>query len=368
MNDSDLGEIPASPAPWVRLVAGWFFVGTLVGGVGLAAVTISALELPTTESYLDGIWTSAFEDSLEEALPVREAAIAAWGWVDYFGFGDGRPGVLVGEHGWLYTTEEFAWPEGGAVEVSAKLARVQELSDRLADKGISLVVALIPAKRRVAAEHLGSLGVPERHDRLYADFLRGLQDAGISAPDLAAPLSGSDEQLFLRTDTHWTPRGAEVVARAVGTAVESARLFPELDAVPHTRKHTGTISHKGDLLSFLPLGPLQDRGPQQDELATFETSSSGGGLGLLDEAAPPVALVGTSYSAKADWGFAEALEVALGADVLNVAMEGKGPIVPMYRYLENQAFEQTPPKLVIWEIPERYLPVRYDLSDFETAG
>ena len=45
----------------------------------------------------------------------------------------------------------------------------------------------------------------------------------------------------------------------------------------------------------------------------------------------------------------------LGQDLINVAEEGDGPIVPMIDYLNSSDFRDQPPQLVIWEFPERYL-------------
>ena len=56
------------------------------------------------------------------------------------------------------------------------------------------------------------------------------------------------------------------------------------------------------------------------------------------------------------------MKEALGANVLNVADEGQGPIVPMVNYLKSKAFLETPPELIVWEIPERFLPVHYQLE------
>ena len=52
----------------------------------------------------------------------------------------------------------------------------------------------------------------------------------------------------------------------------------------------------------------------------------------------------------------------LKTDVLNAAEEGLGPFDTMKKYLDNEAFKSQPPELVIWEIPERYLPFKYDLT------
>jgi alginate O-acetyltransferase complex protein AlgJ len=37
----------------------------------------------------------------------------------------------------------------------------------------------------------------------------------------------------------------------------------------------------------------------------------------------------------------------------------------MLKYLQSDAFKDSAPQLVIWEFPERYLPMKTNLSDFD---
>ncbi len=80
----------------------------------------------------------------------------------------------------------------------------------------------------------------------------------------------------------------------------------------------------------------------------------------------PIALVGTSYSAEAQWNFEGALRQVLGCRVLNVSQIGRGAFAPMAAYLDNPAFKQNAPSLVVWEIPERLLPVQADLAPLKS--
>ena len=41
--------------------------------------------------------------------------------------------------------------------------------------------------------------------------------------------------------------------------------------------------------------------------------------------------------------------------MLNVAEEGLGPVAPMRKYLASEVLRDTPPEVVIWEFPIRYL-------------
>jgi alginate O-acetyltransferase complex protein AlgJ len=71
--------------------------------------------------------------------------------------------------------------------------------------------------------------------------------------------------------------------------------------------------------------------------------------------APGIALVGTSYSANRLWSFEPQLKQALGADLVNYAEEGHGPIAPMKGLIEKLEAGALDVKAVIWEMPIRYL-------------
>jgi alginate O-acetyltransferase complex protein AlgJ len=207
-------------------------------------------------------------------------------------------------------------------------------------------------------------------DERYEAALRLIRDRGpeeatgdhvIEVVDPRAALRRarrSGTEVFLRTDTHWSPEGARVVAEAV-----AEELTPTLArrGIPQTAFHTraaDSVSHRGDLLRFLPLGPFDKLlGPGPDVVIRYETvpEEERGAGGLLDDPAIPGALVGTSYSANELWNFRGALSAALDMDFLTVAAEGEGPFAPMMGYLEGETIADQPPELVVWEIPERYL-------------
>ena len=170
-----------------------------------------------------------------------------------------------------------------------------------------------------------------------------------------------DDATFFRTDTHWTPLGAQLAAQAVA---EIARA--DLNASGKTEFVTEPLSAeplRGDLYNFLALNSLEAAiGPEYDVLKAARTSKVSPGTDLFGSPDIPVALVGTSYSADERWNFAGALKEQLGADVLNAAEAGAGPFAPMANYLSSAAFKNTKPELVIWELPERQVSDLYDLK------
>jgi alginate O-acetyltransferase complex protein AlgJ len=87
----------------------------------------------------------------------------------------------------------------------------------------------------------------------------------------------------------------------------------------------------------------------------IEREAPAAGALLGDAVAPAITLVGSSYSAA--WTqFADALGYTLQRDMLVVSVPAtQGSWVGMESYLRDDAFQATPPKLIVWELPERDL-------------
>ncbi|HUR41956.1 MAG TPA: alginate O-acetyltransferase [Verrucomicrobiae bacterium] len=314
--------------------------------------------------WLDGRAARAFEGHYDERFPGKTLGTNLWAAIDYVVFDEGRPGVVVGANGWLYTDEEFKTYPGAEAAITSHLALIATVRDELKRQGSELVIALVPSKARVYPEHLPERRPAAIHESLYGRLRQGLRDAGIAAPDLAVTMARCKRaaETYLRTDTHWTPAGARCAAQAVAATLGSPRK-PPFTFYTHT---ASVETHSGDLLRFLPLEPyfaslLPER--ESVEVRKTERAAAGQAESLLgDGELPQVVLVGTSYSADPKWNFTGALQESLQEDVVNYASVGKGPFVPMLDYLLNSAALPAAPRLVVWEIPERYLPLAQDLS------
>lgn len=322
-------------------------------------------------TVLNGHWTKAVETHYDEEFPIKRLGTNLWAALDYKLFNEGRPGVILGKDQWLYTDEEFDAVANSEQNEADNLAIIQGVRDTLKKQGTQLVLAIVPAKTRLYPEHVGDNTPAALHTDLYQQFHAQVNQAGILAPDLLTPLQGAKAkgQVFLRTDTHWTPMGAEVVAQQLGNVI--AQQAP-LNVEPQNfvTEAKSTEPYKGDLTNFLPLDPLfSNLLPKPDDLQQRSTNPADAG-GESDDAlfadnSVAVGLVGTSYSANPNWNFAGALKQALHADVVNYAEDGHGPILPMLKYLQTDAFKSSPPQVLIWEFPERYLPAHNDLTEFD---
>ena len=349
-------------SPLLRLLPGVFLLLILGVGLLLSARAYKIWVWPQNMSVRNGDWQHEFGKNYDLHLPLRDPGIETWGAADYL-LGDGRPGVQIGQSGWLYTDEEFR--TGKAVHsrksddavTQAKLEYIRQVRDRLTVQGTRLVVALVPAKVRVYPEHLGRKRVPATKADEYQQFRAGLAEINIPAPDLWAALRAGKTQgdVFLHADTHWTPVGARAAARAL--TLSTAESWPGL-ITPDTSFLTTRkppVSYFGDLLAYIRLGALQQTwGPPRDLLATETTLRISPGRAPDDRTPPQVLLVGTSYSANPSWNFRGALEQELSTSVRNASVEGRGPFVPMQAYLDTLP-EDVPPRVLIWELPERFL-------------
>jgi alginate O-acetyltransferase complex protein AlgJ len=322
-------------------------------------------------TVLNGHWTKAVETHYDDQFPLKRLGTNLWAALDYKVFKEGRPGVVLGKDQWLYTDEEFDAVANGEQNEADNLALIQGVRDTLKAHGTQLVMAVVPAKARLYPEHIGSVTPTAVHADLYNQFHARLNSIGIFAPDLLQPLeqAKNNGQVFLRTDTHWTPMGAEVVAQQLGAAIAS---HAPLNGDPQTfvTEAKDSAPYKGDLTNYLPLDPLfSNMLPKPDLLQKRDTqpaqAQAAGDDALFADSEIAVGLVGTSYSANPNWNFLGALKQALRSDVVNYAEDGHGPILPMLKYLQTDAFKNSAPQVLIWEFPERYLPAHNDLGEFD---
>lgn len=312
-------------------------------------------EMPKSASaYLSGEAATQIDTYYKKVMPHRLPSIDVMGAARYAIFREGRPGVVVGNDGWLFSKEEFAAPLDRTPDLAEAAAGLAEVHDQLAAKGIDLVVVPLPAKADIYREHLGDAAIPDDLEQLYDDFLGVLGREGIRYVDTRQPLlaAKADGQLFLTTDTHWTPLGAGVAAAAVGEALGSGQ------AGAYTISAKAAAPREGDLAKFIVTGglaPLVGLGPESVTPYEAVSADAAAAGDIFGPSSIPYVLTGTSYSANELWSFDASLRAALGADVLNMAEEGKGPIAPMRALLQSDTLSDTPPETVIWEFPIRYL-------------
>lgn len=319
----------------------------------------------SADALVEGHTAAAVTENYNQAFLFKDAGIDLFGTLSWVLFHEGRKGVLAGSDDWLYSSEEFESDKGSPARITRAIDFVASVRDRLAAKGVQLAVVTIPAKATIYPEHLGRYRLPAEPAGRHEALLEGLRAKGIDVvdpkPDLMAAKAG--QQVYLRTDTHWTPAGASIVAASVARHLQGRE--PGEEKQFQTKPAVADETYGGDLTRYVRLGgPAASLGPKPDLLQPFEAVATEEGSLLGDETVP-VVLVGTSYSANARWSFEPALKVAMARDVVNVAAEGQGPFKPMSTYLRSEAFRDTPPKLVVWEMPDRYVDDAFGPDSFQ---
>lgn len=355
--EDDRIDVPEQ-APLEVWLAGALMVGVMAVGSWQAAQSLADPALADVprglEDIRSGVASDKFSKHLDNHLPARSALIATANAGRYLVFQGAGDSVRLGRDEWLFSVEELAYSPQSSVQLNNRVSRVAQLSAALTQRGIKLVVALVPDKSRVYARQLSGGQYPHWHASRYPTALQGLRAAGVQTVDLLGVMTPeAAKNLFYTTDTHWNQDGADLAAQAIATHVQA--VVPDLPRTQFVTKAADKPEARvGDLLRLMGLGDVPNwmrPNPDMEAERTTARTSPPAKAGLLDDVQTPVVLVGTSYSKRAN--FHGALQQHLGSEVLNVAKDGGGFFQSMHEYLRDDAFSSAPPQVLIWELPER---------------
>ena len=363
--------VPSEFTARVSKFGGVVFAGFLAVSFASSLWLLFSIKVPmlapdlTPDEVLHGEVTHRLAKQLSAAAVPQTAADLerAASWLALHDTGDRvRPGCA----GWLFLTDEMRINRHAQVNAQAKAAAVRDIQQQLAGRGIRLLVVVVPDKSRIASAQLCDLRRPVQLQHRAEAWVEGLNKAGVSAVDLAPVLHSVGSDAYLRTDTHWSEAGASAAAKAIAVQVQAMGI----SATPHKAYEAALqdpARRPGDLvrlagLEWLPVG-LQ---PAAESVAatrfsekTDTSQSDADNLDDLfgDDNLPNVALIGTSFSRNSN--FAGFVQQALGAPMGDFSKDGGEFSGGANGYFSNPAFKQTPPELVIWEIPERDLQTPY---------
>ncbi len=351
------GALPANQATILSrfgAIAALTLTGVMVAGARqITGAAVDPAGLDFSRSWTDfrqGRSTSALEKHLEQKLPARGALIGAANSVRYLLTGSGGEQVRTGKDGWLCLTEELRFDANGS-----RAELLGAASRSLESQGVKLIVALVPDKARVYSSKLANGYYPDHNSSRYADAIDAFQKQGVTTVGLLPPLAqaAARGEVYYRTDTHWNQSGAEVAAEALGSTIK--RLGLELEKTSFSSIRGTPIERPGDLIRLMgPGGTPKVLGLLPDtETPAVTQQRSAENTGLFGDSAVPVVLTGTSYSLRAN--FVGYLEQVLSAKVLNAAKDGGGFLQATTLYLNEESFRSNKPKVLVWEMPERFL-------------
>jgi len=371
----DNSALISTPVTFAEKLAGVILLCVMLGGVWQiiqAARQVEWPEVPQTwMDFREGKTANALEKQLDRKLPARPTLIATANSLRYLLLRSGGDQVRVGRDGWLYFTDELKFHAYANNHLIARADLLGAASKALERDGVKLVIALVPDKARIYPQHLPEKTIPGYNRSRYQDMLGTLQARNVAVVDLLKPLAQAamNGETYYRTDTHWNQSGAQIAAAAI--AAEVRRLNVDLGTTEFaTEKNAVESERPGDLIRLMGLENtpnfLRPTPDHEAQMATHQTSAGKGGL--FGDASVPVVLTGTSYSLRGNFhGF---LQQALSAKVLNAAKDGGGFLQATTQYLKDEAFRSSKPKVLIWEVPERFLGTELEGEEkwLETVG
>jgi len=366
---------PTAPTPPSELairtspLAGWVLVPFLAAGLLSCAwlmVKGPVSFLPPkvdSDMLLHGEVTHRFAKELSKAPMAIEAANLERG-ASWLVFSDTGPRVRQGCPGWLFISDELKLNRHAEDNARTKADAVIDLQKQLGQRGIDLQVVVVPDKTRIAAAQRCGLYRPAVLDGRIQQWTTLLQAGGVEVLDLTGTLKPLGPDAYLRTDTHWSEIGSNAGAHAVAQRIQQRgiKATPE-QAFDITQAPLAT--RPGDLVRLAGLDWLPPKLQPVGEQVVASTAHENGPAASSnpddlfgDAGLPNVALIGTSFSRNSNFvGF---LQKALNAPVGNFSKDGGEFSGAAKAYFDSPAFKQTPPKLLIWEIPERDLQTPYD--------
>lgn len=308
------------------LASAIFFGATLVGSLQ-AATPVPPADAPTIAAFR--------ADCTAKAATADQAGAMA----------------IAGTDGWLFLSKELRhlgagpfWGEAAAKvshadkpEWADPLPVILDFKAQLDSAGIQLILVPVPPKAVIYPDQLGAaakIPATARLDAAHQAFYALLREQGVTVLDLtdeflAARAQGKDaDQLFCKTDTHWSPAACALAAKRLAELIG-----PKLGPAPATNPFKATaqpVAFVGDLEKA-----LRAESGAQEQLPAQLVAPTGADpkvTATVDKASP-VLLLGDSHCLvfhagddmlARDMGLADQLAFALGMPVDLLGVRGSG--------------------------------------------
>jgi len=261
--------------------------------------------------------------------------------------------IYPGKDGWLFRSVDFRTDFTMPDQV---LGYMKKVNERLAAKGIELVVLLQPSRGMLMRSFIDPNNKPDDYDpakaeKSYRALISQLNRVGIESPDLSdVP---SDVVYFFKGDPHWRREGAHWTAQRLASVIRKYPAYKDVKYEEFSNEVTWWLeSEKGEFDEFIEKTCDVEMPPERrPQWATTVLA------GDLDESAlfgdvtyPDIAIVGTSNTAHdEDFNFVGALKQELNTDIRNRALSAGAFSGSSLVFYAMDEFHNHPPKIIIWE-------------------
>jgi lysophospholipase L1-like esterase len=313
----------------------------------------------------------AYERQLEDASVVARVLRPLFQFAQFAWLRDGGEKALVGRDGWLFykpgCEAMLARAQPAANSTNDPVAAIVAWRDALAARGIHLLVVPAPNKESVYPDQLTSRvaagpGVMSPSTR---DVLARLKSANVECVDLFAlfaeartnPATARAAPLYLKQDSHWSPAGVALAARAV------ARRLVELGwAKPGTveyHERAAPVERLGDVVRMMQSARLE-RASVPERVACVQGIRSDTGQPYRDHEDSGILLLGDSFlriyeqDEPGAAGFTAHLAKELRQPLTSLVNDGGASTLVRQELHRRPALLQHK-QVVVWEFVERDL-------------
>lgn len=296
------------------------------------------------------------------------------------------PGRDAGRDGWLFYNQDVDYLlhppyhdgrfyegtfdtliAGKRVNLRNPVVAILDFRERLAARGIRLLLVPVPGKPAIYPEKLAAIGGQPPSPTLK--LIEELRGKGLDVVDLYGPMlqakATRPEELYLRRDTHWTPAGMEVAADAIAAAIkgtgvlDSSRPAEPATAGPRYASEDVEVERWGDIAEMTKV-------PDRKEIWAVEKVKArrlvdkATGKPYADDPRSPILWLGDSFSRiyqtdepKAAGVIAHVAE-RLGRPLASVVNDG-GASTVVRQQLARKGELLAGKSLVVWSFVERDL-------------
>jgi hypothetical protein len=311
-----------------------------------------------------------FENDLEKSCQIADWLRPSVQYAQFLLLADMGDKALMGRSGWFFYKPAVQYlieplPAYSTYSRADVISSIISFRDQLAQHGIKLLMVPAPNKASIYPEMLTrrATGSQQPFNPKTIDILSELRASGVAIVDLFRLFAGARKKLspgdntryYLKQDSHWSPEGTRLAARAVTKRILDLG-WAEKGNVKYSLKPM-TIKRYGDVLKMVRV-PKIESSFEPETINCEQVVDSDTGKVYQDDANSQILVMGDSFlriysrDEPGSAGFIEHLACELGLPLTSVVNDGGASTLVRQELSRKPALLRNK-KLVIWEFVER---------------
>ena len=321
-------------------------------------------QLPTKDNL------RMFENDLEKSCRLADRLRPSVQYVQFLLLRDTSDKALMGRAGWFFYKPAVQYlieplPADSHYSRADVLSAIISFRDQLTRRGIKLLVVIAPNKASVYPEMLIRRAEDSEQpvNPKTIEIISRLRESGVEIVDLFRVFAEASEGLspgdntkyYLAQDSHWSPDGMRLAARAVAKRILDLGWVEE-EKVKYRLIPT-TIKRFGDVLKMMRVPQIESRFEPETLNCTQVVNADTGQLYQADPDSD-VLVIGDSFlriysrDEPGSGGFTEHMAYELGFPLTSIVNDG-GASTLVRQELSRKSALLRNKKLVVWEFVER---------------